>query len=184
MAASEGWFLNINTGKSIVVSDHATEVKEHPRTFGLTAKQIAKLDPQIPEQHDALRVLALKNGWIRVRSGRGLGSGVCIEAFWSPFDDVILAATAFLKRVGFGEYTNILFNDLKKRKTFEMSLRDLLGAEKSGEQVGFSVYDSKMRDFKSPKVEAAIALADATLAEPQDESARETVVRLLKENKE
>jgi hypothetical protein len=171
MAASEGWWVQASTGKAIEVSDHASEVENFPKKFGLKPKDVAGLRSSHPDDYNVLRLLAMRQGWVRVRSTRA--GEVAVEFAMSPAEDAILPTVEFLRKKGFGPLTSVYFNDLKKRRTYQAPLADYLpGAEPAS--ASFSVYDCQKLD----------ALEARLLMLEQHETVRQTAARFLLDHKE
>lgn len=167
MPTSEGWWFNHTTGKNLSVPDHAAEVERSPKKFGLMPKDVSGLNSSNPEDYNLLRMLALKKGWVRVRSSRS--GEVAVEFFSSPAEDVLLSTAAFLRKMGYGDFTTVYFNDLKKRKSYQAHLADYTPGKEAPSD-SFSVYDNK-------KVDDLSARADAILE--RKESVRDAVVRSI-----
>lgn len=108
---SEGFWLNLHNGNWLEIRDHAMAVKEAPERFGLLAHDVRGLTPSLPHDHDTLRVLALRAGWLRIRSST---RGEVSAEFWSSTTkDAVRTLVFFLRRQGFGELTWVSIKNLK-----------------------------------------------------------------------
>jgi len=134
MASSEGFWLNLHSGKWWQVRDHASDVKLYPQRYGVKPKEVANLDPSRVEDYDTLRLLAVLRGWARLRTSSG---GVVVEFYFSPLDDVVVALAAFLQARGFGPLTPIALHDLKTHKEYDTTLQGLLDSELRLQTFGF-----------------------------------------------
>lgn len=160
MSASEGFWLNLRTGKGFPVYDHAQAVAATPAKFGLTKKDIAGLNPNDPHDYDTLRMLALQRGWCRIRT-RGSGN-VTVESFHSPLADVVIFTAAYLKKLGFGALSSVEIHDLKGKNQYTASLQDLLDPEKSAEATKFADSIRKHVSSVSRRAQRILSIKEST----------------------
>jgi len=121
---SEGFWVHLRTGRWIEVRDHAIAVKADPRRFRITPSIVRELSPNRSVDHDLLRLLAMRRGWLRVRSST---QGEVSAEFWcGSIDHAARRLRSFLGKRGFGELTLISIKSLRLRTGMNLRLRDRL----------------------------------------------------------
>lgn len=148
---SEGYWLNARTGRWMQIYDHATEVKNSPRKFGLSIEDVATLNPSLTNDYNALRLLAMKRGWVRIRSSRT--ATVAVEAWPAARTRVVSAVAGFLKRQRFGLLTSVTMNDFKNRQVIAGTLQDFLGGLRSLPHSAFDASAIRKLDALCRRVE-------------------------------
>jgi hypothetical protein len=133
------------------VYDHAHEVKNYPKKFGVSVEDVATLNPSLRDDYNALRLLAMKRGWVRVRSSRA--ATVAVEAWPNSRTPVITAVAGFLKRRRFGLLTSVTMNDLKGRQVIAGTLQDFLRGPRSSQQAAFGANENLKLDALCKRVE-------------------------------
>ncbi len=136
MPLGEGWWLNISTGKSFYVDEHASAVAANPKQYGIQPSEVEGLNPMVAQDRDKIRDLAVKKGWARIRAH---GNRVVVEFYYDNLTDAVFAAMHFLGEQAFGELTVVEIHDLKRRGRHTETLGALMkpgGLEKALDKMG------------------------------------------------
>lgn len=132
MPLGEGWWISALDGTVVSVHEHAHEVKTDPERFGLRPADVEGFLPGVPADRERLVRMAMRKGWIRVRSNR---ARVVAEFDWSPLDDVLAYLVPWLGEM-FGPLTRVELHDLRRRRHYEGTVEELTDPERVTAVVG------------------------------------------------
>ena len=121
----EGYWINITTGQTKLVLEHANFMKDHARAqnIGLPESVYEEIK-DIANDYSGVRRekilrLVMASGFIRVR---GHGSWIAIE-FTAPTEDALRACKSLLHQVC-GPLTVLRFNNLSTNESLEMTFQE------------------------------------------------------------
>ena len=139
MPLGEGWYIDLATGESISVDEHAYDVMHEPQKFRIDPKEITDLPPTAPADRDRIRRLALKRGFARVRSH---GNSVVVEFDYPKLEDAVSMVIPFLTN-NLGSQTWVAFHDITRKKQYaDITVRELEDQDRVNEIFGL-VYERK-----------------------------------------
>lgn len=138
MIQGSGWYIDLTSGNTINVHEHAKDVIQNPKQFRINPREIAGLNPDSPQDRDKIRRLVLHHGFARVRQH---GNSVVVE-FDTKVEDAVPIVIPFL--VGnFDPNTWVAFNDVANNKQYtDIRIGELEDQDKLNQVLGL-VYEHK-----------------------------------------
>jgi hypothetical protein len=145
-AGSEGWWLNLVTGKSVAVYEHAAAVMESPKKFGLKPDAVQGFSIFNPKHREKILLMAMAKGWCRVRTS---GSMVTFEFDYRDRIEAIFTIISFLKKKGFGEFSQVEIHDIRRpRMSISTRAGELFDPEKLEEAAMINPAELKRAPIK------------------------------------
>jgi hypothetical protein len=133
-----GWYIDLTSGSSINVHEHAKDVMQNPKRFRINPNEIAGLNPDSPQGRDKIRRLVLHRGFARVRQH---GSSVVVE-FDIKVEDAVPIIIPFLIE-NFDPNTWVAFNNVTSNKFYtDIRVGELEDQDKLNQVLGM-VYEHK-----------------------------------------
>lgn len=123
MPLGEGWWLDLRTGQSVYIDEHASAVSSDPKRFRIDPKEIKGLNPFVQKDREEIVRLAMAREWARVRGHKGF---VVVEFDRSDLEDSVLTIATFLKDQGFGDFTTVELHDIHRGKQYSDTLKNLI----------------------------------------------------------
>lgn len=132
MPLGQGWWLDLKSGKAILIDEHAYFVKANPKMFGIDPKAVADLMPSSENDRRKIALMAMARGFARVRAH---GIEAHIEFDWSNLDDAMFEIVKFMDE-NFGNNTYLEIHDIYRKKQYEGRLETFLSPEGLSRTVG------------------------------------------------
>lgn len=122
----EGYWIS-PVGKAEEITEHFSEVREHPKKFGFTQAEASRWTRA---DRDEIVTKAVLHGWIRVREH---GDSTTFDVH-ELTNDTIFSITEHLKKTGAWENEKVKIHEVKHKKISEVNAGWFLG----GEALGFA----------------------------------------------
>lgn len=138
MIQGNGWYIDLTSGTSVPVHEHAKDVMREPQKFRINPRDIANLNPDLPADRDKIRRMVLHRGFARVRSH---GNSVVVE-FDIKVEDAVPIVIPFLTE-NFSPNTWVAFNDVTNNRQYtDIQVGELEDQDKLNQVLGL-VYEHK-----------------------------------------
>lgn len=138
MIQGSGWYIDLTSGNAITVHEHAKDVMQNPKQFRINPRDVAGLNPDLPQDRDKIRRLVLHRGFARIRQH---SNSVVVE-FDIKVEDAVPIVIPFLME-NFDPNTWVAFNDVANNKQYtDIRIGELEDQDRLNQVLGL-VYERK-----------------------------------------